>query len=112
MKLAQQHDIIFYPTSLSTSKFRQVVVLCCPDTQSHQPGSNDGIHWACGSAFPGFENSPAGFSIMGRGEGVLGFFAIFLVSGLLELAWREDPSGEKEPGNYGDPFGVQSTMMK
>ena len=57
--------------------------------------------------FPGFENSPAGFSIMGRGEGVLGFFAIFLVSGLLELAWREDPSGEKEPGNYGDPFGVQ-----
>ena len=57
--------------------------------------------------FPGFENSPAGFSIMGRGEGVLGFFAIFLVSGLLEPAWREDPSGEKEPGNYGDPFGVQ-----
>ena len=38
---------------------------------------------------------------------MLGFFAIFLVSGLLELAWREDPSGEKEPGNYGDPFGVQ-----
>eukprot|EP00438_Fugacium_kawagutii_P009663 Skav216979 [mRNA] locus=scaffold594:152336:156930:- [translate_table: standard] len=57
--------------------------------------------------FPGFENSPAGFSIMGRGEGVLGFFAIFLVSGFLELAWREDPSGEKEPGNYGDPFNVQ-----
>ena len=57
--------------------------------------------------FPGFENSPAGFSIMGRGEGVLGFFAIFLLSGVLELAWREDPSGEKEPGNYGDPFGVQ-----
>eukprot|EP00438_Fugacium_kawagutii_P007942 Skav203724 [mRNA] locus=scaffold259:612078:614118:- [translate_table: standard] len=42
-----------------------------------------------------------------RGEGVLGFFAIFLVSGFLELAWREDPSGEKEPGNYGDPFNVQ-----
>ena len=57
--------------------------------------------------FPGFENSPAGFSIMGRGEGVLGFFGIFLLSGILELAWREDPSGEKEPGNYGDPFGVQ-----
>ena len=57
--------------------------------------------------FPGFENSPAGFSLMGKGEGVLGFFAIFLVSGFLELAWREDPAGEKEPGNYGDPFGVQ-----
>ena len=57
--------------------------------------------------FPGFENSPAGFSLMGKGEGVLGFFAIFLVSGFLELAWREDPAGEREPGNYGDPFGVQ-----
>ena len=76
----------------------------------HKSGSNDGLHWARGSALsevPWLRNSPAGFSLMGKGEGVLGFFAIFLVSGFLELAWREDPAGEREPGNYGDPFGVQ-----
>ena len=55
---------------------------------------------------PGFEQSPAGFSVMGRGEGVLGFFGIFLLCGLLELAWREEPGSDREPGNYGDPFGV------
>ena len=48
--------------------------------------------------FPGFENSPAGFSIM-AGEKVCLASAIFLLSAVLELAWREDPSGEKEPGN-------------
>ena len=57
--------------------------------------------------FPGFENSPAGFSLMGKGEGVLGFMAIFIACGFLELAWREDPTGEREPGNFGDPFNVQ-----
>ncbi|CAJ1406692.1 unnamed protein product [Effrenium voratum] len=56
--------------------------------------------------FPGFEQSPAGFSVMGRGEGVLGFFGIFLLCALLELAWREEPGSDREPGNYGDPFGV------
>mmetsp|Transcript_31547 Transcript_31547/g.59241 ORF Transcript_31547/g.59241 Transcript_31547/m.59241 type:complete len:236 (-) Transcript_31547:157-864(-) len=55
--------------------------------------------------FPGFENAPAGFSIMDKGEGVLGFFGIFCLCAPLELWWRENP--EKEPGNYGDPFGVQ-----
>ena len=55
--------------------------------------------------FPSFEKAPAGFSIMGTGEGVLGFFGIFLLCAPLELWWRENP--EKEPGNYGDPFGVQ-----
>ena len=55
--------------------------------------------------FPFFEKAPAGFSIMGTGEGVLGFFGIFLLCAPLELWWRENP--EKEPGNYGDPFGVQ-----
>ena len=54
--------------------------------------------------FPFFENAPAGFSIMDKGEGVLGFFGIFLACAPLELWWRENP--EKEPGNYGDPFGV------
>ena len=56
---------------------------------------------------PGFENLPSGFSVLGKEEGVLGLFALFLVSGCLENAWREDPSGAKEPGNFGDPFGLQ-----
>ena len=54
--------------------------------------------------FPFFEKASAGFSIMGQGEGVLGFFGIFCMCAPLELWWRENP--EKEPGNYGDPFGV------
>lgn len=56
---------------------------------------------------PGFENLPSGFSVLGTQEGLLGLFALFLVSGCLENAWREDPSGAKEPGNFGDPFGLQ-----
>jgi len=55
--------------------------------------------------FPGFEKTPAGLGALGTGEGVFGFVGIFAVSAFLELAWREDPS--KEPGNFGDPFGVK-----
>merc|ERR550514_1802172 len=54
--------------------------------------------------FPGFEQTPAGLGALGTGEGVFGFVGIFVLSAFLELAWREDPS--KEPGNFGDPFGV------
>ena len=54
--------------------------------------------------FPFFEQDPAGFSIMGTGDGLLGFLGIFVACAPLELWWRENP--EKEPGNYGDPFGV------
>lgn len=54
---------------------------------------------------PGFEGLPSGFSILEKQEGVIGLFALFLVSGCLENAWRED--GAKEPGNFGDPFGLQ-----
>ena len=56
---------------------------------------------------PGFENLPSGFSVLGTQEGLLGLFALFLVSGCLENSWREDPNGAKEPGNFGDPFGLQ-----
>ena len=56
---------------------------------------------------PGFENLPSGFSILNTEQGVIGLFALFLVSGCLENAWREDPKGAKEPGNFGDPFGLQ-----
>eukprot|EP00438_Fugacium_kawagutii_P004236 Skav233300 [mRNA] locus=scaffold3742:59725:60342:- [translate_table: standard] len=56
---------------------------------------------------PGFENLPSGFSILGTQEGVLGLFALFLVSGCLENVWREDTTRATEPGNFGDPFGLQ-----
>merc|ERR1719487_471310 len=55
--------------------------------------------------FPGFEKAPAGFAAMGTGEGVLGFTALLVLSAFLELLWREDAA--KEPGNFGDPFGVK-----
>merc|ERR1711988_2053588 len=55
--------------------------------------------------FPGFDKAPAGFKALASGEGVLGFVAIGVMSGILELAWREDEN--KEPGNFGDPFGVK-----
>ena len=54
--------------------------------------------------FPGFEQTPAGLSAMGTGEGLFGFVGICLLSGLGELAWREQPG--TEPGNFGDPFGL------
>merc|ERR550537_1027699 len=55
--------------------------------------------------FPGFEKAPSGFKALGSGEGVLGFTLILVVSGVLELAWRDNK--DKEPGNFGDPFGVK-----
>lgn len=54
--------------------------------------------------FPGFEDVPAGFRALGAFQGTLGFLGLFLASGILELAWRQDP--RREPGNFGDPFGV------
>merc|ERR1719343_1264309 len=55
--------------------------------------------------FPFFEKTPAGLGAMYSGEGVLGFFGLFVLSGVLELAWR--PREDREPGNFGDPFGVK-----
>merc|ERR1712146_397767 len=37
--------------------------------------------------------------------GVVGFIALAMACAPVELAWRENP--EKEPGNFGDPFGVK-----
>jgi len=54
--------------------------------------------------FPGFEKAPAGFKVMATGEGVTGAVVIATMCAVLELAWRE--SDDKEPGNFGDPFGV------
>merc|ERR550514_750906 len=55
--------------------------------------------------FPGFDQAPAGFKAMFTTEGVLGFALLLMLSGGLELAWRDNT--EKEPGNFGDPFGVK-----
>merc|ERR1719401_1458796 len=55
--------------------------------------------------FPFFEKTPAGLGAMYSGEGVLGFFGLFVLSGIMELAWR--PREDREPGNFGDPFGVK-----
>jgi len=54
--------------------------------------------------FPGFEKTPAGLGAMAHGEAVLGFFGVFLVSGVMELAWREREGAN--PGDFGDPLGV------
>merc|ERR1719190_85842 len=54
--------------------------------------------------FPGFESTKGTFGAAVTGEGVLGMTVILVLSAILELAWREDPS--KEPGNFGNPFGV------
>merc|ERR1712060_564657 len=55
--------------------------------------------------FPWAESVRGTFGAMNSGEGVVGFVAVFVASGLLELAWRETP--EKDPGNFGDPLGLK-----
>jgi len=54
--------------------------------------------------FPGFEKAHGTFGAALTGEGVLGFVVLFAASGVLELAWKDDKN--REPGNFGDPFGV------
>merc|ERR1719401_2057209 len=51
------------------------------------------------------EKTPAGLGAIGTGEGILGFTVLFFATAFLELAWREEDG--KEPGNFGDPFGVK-----
>ncbi|CAE8672146.1 unnamed protein product [Polarella glacialis] len=55
--------------------------------------------------FPGFESVPSGLGAVTTAPGTYGFAALFLVSGVLELAiWTQDE--KKEPGNFGDPAGL------
>lgn len=55
--------------------------------------------------FPGFEKVPSGLGAVNVAPGTVGFGALFVLAGFLELvAWTEDPS--KEPGNFGDPVGL------
>merc|ERR1719499_2649835 len=55
--------------------------------------------------FPGFEKVPAGLRALYTGDGIAGFFLLLFPIAFLELAWREEDG--KEPGNFGDPFGVK-----
>jgi hypothetical protein len=55
--------------------------------------------------FPGFDAVPAGMGAVTTTPGTFGFAALFLISGVLELAvWTQDAA--KEPGNFGDPLGL------
>mmetsp|Transcript_109621 Transcript_109621/g.266483 ORF Transcript_109621/g.266483 Transcript_109621/m.266483 type:complete len:264 (-) Transcript_109621:244-1035(-) len=53
---------------------------------------------------PGAESVPAGIGALSTVAGQVGFVAIFAWSGVLEGVWKEEPG--KEPGNFGDPFGL------
>merc|ERR1719443_1681790 len=55
--------------------------------------------------FPGFEKVPAGLAAATTPPGIYGLAALFLLSGVMELAvWTQDP--KKEVGNFGDPVGL------
>jgi len=59
---------------------------------------------------PGFENVPKGIFAATSGNGLPGFAALFVLSGVLELfVWKDDDTQPTESiGNYGNPvsFGV------
>lgn len=54
---------------------------------------------------PGCDQAPSGVKAIAAPEGVFGGLLLLMVSGGLELAWREQE--DREPGNFGDPFGVK-----
>ncbi|CAE8601446.1 unnamed protein product [Polarella glacialis] len=55
--------------------------------------------------FPGFEGVPADLAAVTTAPGSYGFAALFILSGVAELAiWKQDD--KKEPGNFGDPLGL------
>eukprot|EP00931_Biecheleriopsis_adriatica_P063661 TRINITY_DN38595_c0_g1_i1.p1 TRINITY_DN38595_c0_g1~~TRINITY_DN38595_c0_g1_i1.p1 ORF type:complete len:321 (+),score=60.43 TRINITY_DN38595_c0_g1_i1:78-965(+) len=55
--------------------------------------------------FPGFESVPSGLAAATSYPGSYGFICLFAVVGVLEVfVWTE--SSTKEPGNYGDPLGL------
>jgi len=56
--------------------------------------------------FPGFEKAPKGIYAMTNGNGLMGFVALVLISGALELVfWKDNPNkGVESIGDYGNPF--------
>jgi len=53
--------------------------------------------------FPGFKNVPQGISAVASGNGAIGFAALIVISGALELVfWKQDPN--KQVGDFGNPL--------
>ncbi|KAL9139055.1 Light-harvesting complex [Amphidinium carterae] len=53
---------------------------------------------------PWFDAVTGTYGALGSGRATFGMFVLFVACGAFELAWREQEG--KEPGNFGDPFGV------
>merc|ERR1719379_1927744 len=62
----------------------------------------------CPFQLPGFENAPRGLGALTTTGGQIGFAAIVVLSGVLELLfWKDDSSkGVASIGDYGNPFQV------
>jgi len=58
----------------------------------------------CVVQFPGFENVPKGIgAVTSGGNGTVGFAALFVISGALELVfWKQDAN--KQVGDFGNPL--------
>lgn len=54
---------------------------------------------------PGCEKATGTFGALAHPSGTGGFVAVFVLSGIVELAWREEPTS-RWAGDYGDPLGV------
>jgi len=62
-----------------------------------------GAVFQCLVQFPGFQNVPKGIGAVTSGNGTIGFAALFLISGALELVfWKQDPN--KQVGDFGNPL--------
>lgn len=56
---------------------------------------------------PGFEDAPSGFTAAWGDPSIWGMFALFFISGLVEIAiWTEPEDLRFEPGDFGDPLGL------
>jgi len=62
-----------------------------------------GAVFQCLVQFPGFEKVPKGVYAVTSGNGTIGFAALFVISGALELVfWKQDPN--KQVGDFGNPL--------
>jgi len=53
--------------------------------------------------FPGFDKVPKGIGAVASGNGTMGFAALLVISGVLELVfWKQDPN--KQVGDFGNPL--------
>jgi len=62
-----------------------------------------GAVFQCVVQFPGFQNVPKGIGAVTSGNGTIGFAALFVMAGALELVfWKQDPN--KQVGDFGNPL--------